>query len=336
MPERPIQIMSVNMNRQSLLTHALMQVLTADIILIQEPWIGTIQTARSDLDPLGTPIPGATNNNRWECFLPAFTDPKTVRVVAYVKFDLARTFAIVNHISHPLSSLESMVLDFTFEEETLRILNVYHRIPLDHYDGKVRHNLLHLFSNSLDPLIPTLVVGDFNTHSHIWSLPHSTISPWAPDLVDWFDDQGLELLSPPRVATWKSGKDGTRPSVLDLALINEAAAFSGQISDLHISFNDSISSDHAALSLLWFPAESIAIAPPPELSGYAVDPLYSETWAKIFGPLPSPPIMDIPSLDAAATTLQHDIDHASSRVFRKRRMPDPRGVRWWTRSAPLH
>src|SRR5712691_4265350 len=347
MPERPIQIMSVNMNRQSLLTHALLQTSTADIILIQEPWIGTVQTARSDLDPLGTPIPGATNNNMWECFLPSFTDPKTVRVAAYVKVDLARTFAIVNHISHPLSSLESMTLDFTFEEETLRILNIYHRIPLDHYvpppspplsppgspaavdgpveiDGKVRHNLLHLFSNSLDPLIPTLVVGDFNTHSHIWSLPHSTISPWASDLVDWFDDQGLELLSPPRVATWKSGKDGTRPSVLDLALINEAAAISGQISDLHISFNDSISSDHAALSLLWSPAESIAIAPPPELSGYAVDPLYSETWAKIFSPLPSPPIMDIPSLDAAATTLQHDIDHASSRVFRKRQMPDPR------------
>src|SRR5260221_28936 len=216
MPERPIQIMSVNMNRQSLLTHALLQMLTADIILIQEPWIGTILTARSDLDPLGTPIPGATINNRWECFLPAFTDPKTVHVVAYVKFDLARTFAIVNHISHSLSSLESMILNFTFEEETLRILNVYHRIPPPssplsppgspaaadrpvEIDGKVRHNLLHLFSNSLDPLIPTLIVRDFNMHSHIWSLPHTTISPWASDLVDWFDDQGLELLSPPRV-----------------------------------------------------------------------------------------------------------------------------------------
>jgi len=325
MSERPIQIMSVNMNRQSHLTHSLLQTCTADIILIQEPWVGTVATARSDSDPLGNAIPGATNNNMWECFLPNFTDPKTVRVAAYVRYDLARTFSIHNDTSHPLSSLESMVLTFSFEEETLRILNVYHRVP----DEPRSHNLLHIFSHDLDPTIPTLVVGDFNTHSHIWSFPYSTISSWASELVDWFDDQGLELLNPPRVATWESGRDDRRPSVLDLALLNEAAAISGQISDLQISFLESLSSDHAALRLLWYPAESIALSPPPVLTGYAVDDLYMDSWLKIFGPLPSPSIHDIPSLDAAAIQLHHDIDLASSRVFSPRKAPDPRGVRWW-------
>ena len=95
-----------------------------------------------------------------------------------------------------------------------------------------------------------LVLGDFNTHSHIWSFPYSTISPWASELVDWFDDQGLELLNPPCVATWESGHNDRHPSVLDLALLNEAAAISGQISDLQISFDKSISLDHVALRLL--------------------------------------------------------------------------------------
>jgi len=45
MSERPIQILSINMNRQSPLTHTLLQTTTADIILIQEPWIGTVNTA---------------------------------------------------------------------------------------------------------------------------------------------------------------------------------------------------------------------------------------------------------------------------------------------------
>ena len=202
MSERPIQIMSVNMNQQSLLTHSLLQTTTADILLIQEPWIGTVQTARSDSDPLGTAIPGATNNNMWECLLPSFTDPDLVRIACYVKYDLARTFSIVNHTTHSLSSVESMVLDFIFEEEILRIVNVYHRT----YD-KPHHNLLHLLLSGLDPLLPTLVVGDFNTHSPIWSFPYTTTSPWATELVTWFDNQGLELLNPPCAATWDSGRD---------------------------------------------------------------------------------------------------------------------------------
>jgi len=228
--------------------------------------------ACSDSDPLGTAIPGATNNNMWECFLPSFTDPKQVHIAAYIKFDLACTFSIHNNLLHPLSTLDSMVLDFLFEEESLHIVNIYHCIP----DEPSHHNLLHLLSSELDPLLPTLLLGDFNMHSHIWSFPYSTISPWAMELVDWFDDQGLELLNPPRIATWESGHDDCHPSVLDLALINEAAAISGQISNLHISFQESISSDHVALRLLWYPAESITIAPPPSLSGYAVDDLYMD------------------------------------------------------------
>jgi len=117
--------------------------------------------------------------------------------------------------------------------------------------------------------------------------------------------------------------------VLDLALINEAAAISGQISNLHISFEESISSDHTALHLLWYPAESIAIAPPPTLSGFAVDDLYMDSWLKIFGPLPSLPISDIPSLILATKQLHIDMDSASSQVFSCRKAPDPCGICWW-------
>ena len=109
----------------------------------------------------------------WECFLPLFTDPSSVRVAAYVKTDFARTFAITNVLSHPISTPKSMILDISFDQELLRIVNIYHRTPVDR-DG---HNLLHLLSSSLDPLVPTLLLGDFNMHSHIWSLPSATISP---------------------------------------------------------------------------------------------------------------------------------------------------------------
>ena len=202
MSERPLQITLVNVNRQSYLTHILLQTSTADILLVQEPWIGTIQTACSDTDPLGTAVPGATGNNMWDIHLPSFTDPDDVHVAIFVKFDIARTFSVNNLTSHPLTTVDSMVIDFAFKEELLCIINVYHRVPPS---SPSHHNLLHLFSSSIDPLIPTLLLGDFNIHSHIWSFPYSTISPWASELIDWFDDQGLELLNPPCVATWESG-----------------------------------------------------------------------------------------------------------------------------------
>jgi len=333
MSERPIQITSVNMNRQSALTHSLLQTSTANMLIIQEPWIGTVQIGRSDSDPLGLEIAGATNNNMWECFLPSFTDPSLVRVAVYVKTDFACTFAITNVLSHPLSTPESMVLDISFDQELLCIVNIYHRTPTDR-DG---HNLLHLLSSTLDPLIPTLLLGDFNTHSHLWSFPHSTISPWAAELIDWFDDQGLELLNPPRTATWRSHQDRIQPSVLDLALINEAAAISGQISPVSISFVDSVSSDHAALSLFWYPSEAIAIAPPPELTGYQVDPDLFEEWTKFFTALlPHPtPLTSIDSLRMASTSLHEDIDSASASVFKRRKYPDPCGVRWWNKDCNL-
>ena len=326
MTKRPLQIMSVNVNRQSYLTHILLQTCTADILLVQELWIGTVQTTRSDTDPLGTTIPGATGNNMWDIHLPSFTDPDDVRVAVFVKFDIAHTFSVNNLTSHPLATVNSMVVDFAFEDELLHIINIYHRVPPS---SPSRHNLLHLFSSSIDPLIPTLVLGDFNTYSHIWSFPYSTISPWASELVDWFDDQGLELLNPPRVATWESGRNDWHPSVLNLALVNEAAAISGQISDVQISFDKSISLDHAALRLLWYPAEAIALAPPPELSGFVVDELLRDSWTKIFGLCPSTPISDIASLDFAARQLHSDIDRASVENFKPQRAPDPRGVQWW-------
>ena len=101
-----------------------------------------------------------------------------------------------------MASVESMVVDFVFGEEILHILNIYHRTH-----GEPHHNLLHLLSLDMDPLTPTIIMGDFNTHSLVWSFPYSTISPWAAELVSWFDDQGFELWSPPRVVMWDSSRD---------------------------------------------------------------------------------------------------------------------------------
>lgn len=71
-----------------------------------------------------------------------------------------------------------------------RLINVYHEV-VNH-----RHTLQRLFDHDLDELTPTLVVGDFNTHSHRWSLPGHEPSSWAGRFDEWLDANGLSLLNP--------------------------------------------------------------------------------------------------------------------------------------------
>ncbi len=57
-----------------------------------------------------------------------------------------------------------MVLEVIYNTEKWYIVNFYN----DMRDKSALDTLLKL---DLDPLVSTLVVRDFNTHSHLWSLP---------------------------------------------------------------------------------------------------------------------------------------------------------------------
>ena len=267
---RPLQIVLVNINRQSALLHTLLQTSDADILLVQEPWHGTVHTERSDTDPAGTAVLGSTANNRWQLYYPKHDPTDRCLVATYVRIQLDKSVAVVNHLTHPIASPSSMMLDIIVGNETLRLVNVYHQIPRDEPG---HHAIPHILTSELDQSIPTLFMGDLNTHSIYWSLPHSRQSPWADELVEWFDEQGLHIQNPEGVPTWRSARDddSQRPSIIDLALINPAAIFSDQFSDLSISFSDSLSSDHASLSIYWFPEVSIAIRPREILTGYAIE-----------------------------------------------------------------
>ena len=90
MSEQPIQIMLVNVRRRNVVLHGLLQNSPSDIILVQEPWFGRINTLRDDSDPDGVEVRGTVANNRWECILPRFSASKTCKVAVYIRVDLAR------------------------------------------------------------------------------------------------------------------------------------------------------------------------------------------------------------------------------------------------------
>jgi hypothetical protein len=178
-------------------------------------------------------------------------------------------------------------------------------------------------------------MDDMNTHSEFWSFGHSKRSPWADDLIQWFDDNGFDLWNPDGVATWRSYRNdhSQRLSIIDLVLLNTAARLYDQFTDVDVSFESSVSSDHASLSIYWYPQLAFALTPLPILSGYVVDNLGRDSWAKHFSLSVPPDITDIPSLNYAAECLHHDIDAASASVFPPRKAPHPHGARWWSKEC---
>ena len=328
MSVHPLKIVSINLNKQGALLHMLLQTSDVDVLLIQEPWHGTISINCSDMDPLGHHVLGVTANNHYQIYYPTHQPGERCLVVMYVKTQIDRSVSVINHLTHPMATASSMVVDIVTGNEAIHLINVYHQISREE-NG--HHSIPHILLSELDQSIPTLFIGDLNTHSIYWSLPHSHPSPWADELIDWFDDQGLHLQNSDRVPTWHSNcdDDSLRLSIIDLTLINPATIFSDQFSDLSVSFNNSLSSDHAELSIYWFPETSIALAPQEVLPGFAVDDQGHDSWAKHFGLSFPPSIYDVPSLILVANSLHTDIDAASASIFPRRKSPHPQGARWW-------
>jgi hypothetical protein len=154
-----LKVMSVNMHHNNNRIHALLQKNDdVHILLIQEPWFGTIATLRSDTDPAGKAQLGAPTNSMWDLHTPRYAPADTCKVVTYTQKSIVS--AICNITSHPMASLNTLILNIVDNTSiTLHIVNVYHARPA------TGHDLHHILQHEPDDTIPTALIGDFNTHS---------------------------------------------------------------------------------------------------------------------------------------------------------------------------
>ena len=329
MSEHPIRIKSVNVHRKNGRIHGILQNDddTLDIILIQEPWFDSIATLRSDTDPNGNTQMGFPANNKWITLSPPHPTNIRPKVCAYINRRTMNPTYIINHIPpSPLLSPNSMVFDILSPTDRnhvdLRIVNVYHDKPTS------GHALSHIFSHELDANIPTLFLGDFNTHSPRWSLPHSTPSSWTQDFHEWMDENSLETLNPVNEHTWS--QPGARPSIIDLGLANESARFFANLSSLTVSWPHADASDHAALLINFYPDATTPITDQ-KPRGFHIDPEKKEAWTISFRSYVSDHSI-VQSLNPEETSnrLHEAIITACENNLDKIKSGPPKGVVWWT------
>jgi hypothetical protein len=144
------------------------------------------------------------------------------------------------------------------------------------------HKLHHLLNHDLDKLIPTLIIGDFNTHTIWWSLSECALSAWADDFTEWLDTNNLSILNLPGIPTWQGSREGDCPSILDLAIANTAVTQDSHVSEATVSFVDPLSSDHAVLTIYVYPSVSLTYLPQPHLAGYQANNKLHNSWIKAF------------------------------------------------------
>ena len=233
---------------------------------------------------------------------------------------------IFPRLNHPITSRNSQVIEVIVLGTVFYIVNIYHSVH-NH-----KPSLSHILPFPLDPDTPTLVVGDFNMHSSTWSLPGVMVLSWAAPLEEWFEESDLLLANPAGVATRKGTRSNNRTerdSVLNLFLLNDCTIVTGHFSPMTISFDNSLGSDHAALSIFWSPPFEPITYSPTILPGFIIDDALKDSWIKDFSLLSMPTISSISSLSTAADTLDTDIYVISGKYFKRRHTPDFRGLRWW-------
>jgi hypothetical protein len=130
------------------------------------------------------------------------------RCITSSHFNITNKFNLV-------SNFHIQTLNVHLSTNSFRILNVYHNT--DHPSS-----LRTILNLDLDPITPTIVGGNFNTHAHTWSLAGIRPSPWVMELEEWALSQTLSLLNPPGIPTHQ-GEGHQRDTTLDLVWANAAA-----------------------------------------------------------------------------------------------------------------
>src|SRR6202789_405433 len=333
-----VKILWVNARRSNPRLHAILNSNKhADIILVQEPWFNRIGTVRTEFDPEGTDTFGTVANPLWDVLYPKYNPGERCKVVAYRRIS-STSFTVINRLDLA-SNYHTLTIDIHTDTETFRIYNIYHDAhtadtgnETDRASRETRlRSLNYITSLEIDPLVPTVIGGDFNTHARAWSPPDVRQSTWAIDIEEWAIAQGLDLLNTPGIPT-RRGDRRQRDTTIDLIWINEAAIHDDTFQNMEIDFTASLGSDHAGLWLTHYTLQAIDHAPPHNwLPPYTIQDAAKEAWINKFradAHLPAP-TTDPAEIEAESIRLSSHIEDTSITIFEQRREYNPRSARWW-------
>jgi len=327
----PLRFVAQNVNKSNIAMHTLLNsylpwssntpsisppnpCLTADIIMIQEPWWGRIGgDMQTDLDKLGS-----VNNNEWTIVLPSILNPYP-DVVTYVR--KSRTDLRFSPRPDLCDSPSVMVLEVQHANGSLFVVNIYN--PID------SASLIPLLALPILGSQPCIISGDFNLHHPLWSLDSMDrkSSTTSDILVDTLSQHNFTLLNQKGLTTYFRKE---YQSVLDLTWTSAHVP----VSDWEVSYHRHTGSDHYPIT--W----SVAIAPLPPSHNptFAFTETNKDQWFKRFKSIMgdhwdfNEVISTRESLEAAITKFMLLVTRAST-ITCTRKLRSPRSAKWWNKET---
>jgi hypothetical protein len=299
-----------------------------DVLFVQEPWFDRIGVERSDRARDGVDVHGGANHPDWELFYPYFTHDKRAKVMTYKRKQVANRITPLKVVprldlaKHPTI----LITDIYVHKDMIRVVNFYNDVD----DTTSLNTLLSL---DMDPTVPTLLLGDFNLHSHTWSPSSWERSTHAPHFEQWAATQTFSLQTSPGDIT-RRGTSNERPSTLDLTWHNWAMELNVAMTPPTLDWASSLGSDHCGIRSMWIHDTPVKGDKRPFLNTFKnnLDPSEEKKWKESLAAAlpPITPILDATSLHEASNALQGAFDRACEEHMKHKRMPKSKGNRWWT------
>jgi hypothetical protein len=326
----PISFMSVNVARSHPRLASILNTVfdSVDILFVQEPWHGRIGVGPSDDNPDGEDALGTQRHTGWVALEPLA--PGRPQASAYINRRRARHLNV--ELDDVLPANAGLLgLQVSVGKARLRAVNIYNRGSSQPRRAAVDALIGSAWAETPDDHI---VAGDFNLHHPMWEgADRQAESQAARDVVDWAESNDMALAST-GIHT-RRGQDGQRDSTIDLVWSSTKALAWARVSEVEVTFDESLGSDHAALAWTWSPNRSEAAdkTNDPTATGYVVDPAERDAWsARCAEQLAEAGHADLESkagLDREAKTLVTAMTSASAAVFKPRHIRKGEIQKWW-------
>jgi hypothetical protein len=229
-----IAILSNNTNRQNAITHSILHDLAdanskTNLIIITEPWIGTIRAETQEK--------GTVSHRDWHCIAPQ--NIETANVTIYYRKNSPFRAIPLTHLEIATGSILPIQIT-TQDKRQFTVIGVYNSPTTNEAAN-------HLINSQLPPG-PVILCGDFNLHAPDWDNTITHTNDKAQAFIDWTAENELQILNDPDKPTYH-GHNFEHAKVDDLVIANIEIQNSYELDAVQVHDQHHYSSDHYPISI---------------------------------------------------------------------------------------